>query len=101
MYFACNAELCGPGQFPCLTEGERCIEDAYVCDGIPDCIVSFFPFTVFDEQQCLDSGEWYMDTSDRQIDRQTDGQTDRQTDKQTDRQTDRHTDRWTDRQTDR
>lgn len=54
--FLCMLGLCDVGQFPCLTEGLRCIEEAYRCDGIPDCVQSVFPFEAFDEQLCPDNG---------------------------------------------
>ena len=50
MYVPCIG--CEPGQFVCETENRRCLDMAFVCDGIPDCIGSDFPFDAFDEIQC-------------------------------------------------
>ncbi len=36
-FFPENIIVCGPGEFPCESEG-RCLRDSYLCDGLPDCI---------------------------------------------------------------
>ncbi len=43
---------CEESQFACESEGGRCLDQSYMCDGIPDCIGSDFPFVSFDELQC-------------------------------------------------
>lgn len=48
----CFKEECEHGQFSCESEGGRCVEVAYMCDSIPDCLGMSYPTLAFDESNC-------------------------------------------------
>lgn len=53
----CVAGGCEPGQFACETEGGRCYDESYICDGVSDCIQQTNPLIAFDEQGCPMNGK--------------------------------------------